>query len=244
MARTAAGAALTAQHGQLQRRLSAGMLAQLLRLWPAVDTQAPETFDLFSAAAVQLVLAGRRTSAGLAAAYLAGFGIAEGITSAVRPAPVPELPGERVDGLLRGAAVTGILNARSAGFGVAAEARQGFVKLAGQATSLVLSGGRDTVIETVVADPVIRGYQRVTSGEACAFCAMLASRGPVYATAFDVHDHCACTVEPLYEGSRMPARSVAYRSLWDRATAGLSGSDAFRAFRGALEAPADAEAAA
>jgi hypothetical protein len=146
MARTAAGAALTFQHSQLQRRLSSGMLAEILRLWPAVDTQRPATFDLFNAAAVQLVLAGRRTSSGLAAAYYAGFRIAEGIAGEARPTPAPELSGERVDGLLRGAAVTGILNARSAGFGAAAESRQGFVQLAGQATSLVLSGGRDTVL--------------------------------------------------------------------------------------------------
>lgn len=236
MARTAAGAALTASHAQLQRMLGAQVLAQLLRLWPGVSTSRPATFDLFGEAASLLVLEGFRQSAGLAAAYFAGFRVAEGVAGQAPAALAPLPSADRVRELLRAAAVVGILRARDAGRTAAAERDQGWVKLAGQATSLVLGGGRQTTLLAVSADREVRGYQRVT-GSPCAFCAMLASRGAVYTTDFEAHDHCACSVEPVYAGSRMPARSEEYLELWERSTAGLSGGDAFNAFRRALEAP-------
>jgi hypothetical protein len=244
MARTAAAAALTLSHQRLQRALSARVLAQLLRLWPAVDPRRPETFDLFSEAATLLVRDGHRQSSGLAARYYAGFRLAEGLAddapARLAPAPSPE----RVSGLLRGSAVTGILRARAAGFSAVAERDQAWVRLAGQASSLVLGGGRSTTLALVEADPQVKGWQRVTSGEACAFCAMLASRGPVYGDDdFQAHDNCACGLEPALDGSQPPGRSGEYRALWDESTAGLSGGDAFTAFRHALEAPALEEAA-
>lgn len=247
MARTTAGASLTVSHARLQRALSARILAQLLRLWPAVDTQRPATFDLFNEAAALLVLDGHRTSGGLAAAYYAGFRMAEGLGGSTTPPLAPPSPADRLRELLRGSAVVGILRARAAGLSVVAERQQGWVQLAGQATSLVLGGGRETTLLAVADDPAVKGFQRVTSGDACAFCAMLASRGPVYTEDggdFQTHDHCSCSIEPVYAGSRMSATAERYRSTWEAATSGLSGSDAFNAFRSALAGPGDLEAAA
>lgn len=244
MARTNAGTALTASHARLQRALSARILAQLLRLWPAVDTRRPETFDLFQRMAALLVLDGHRSSAGLAAAYYAGFRMAEGLGGDVRTPLAPQPPEDRVEGLLRGSAVVGILRARSAGMSASVERNQGWVQLAGAATSLVRDGGRATTLLAVANDREVRGYQRVASGNPCAFCAMLASRGPVYSDVFEVHDHCGCVGEPVYAGSRMPASSERYRSLWDETTAGLSGHDAFLAFRHAIDSPASEAVAA
>lgn len=64
-----------------------------------------------------------------------------------------------------------------------------------------LNGGRETITATIKADPKARGYQRVTSGNACEFCSMLADRGAVYGEAaadFEAHDRCGCTAEPVY----------------------------------------------
>lgn len=64
-----------------------------------------------------------------------------------------------------------------------------------------LNGGRETITQTVKADPKARGYQRVTSGNACEFCSMLAGRGGVYGAAsadFEAHDRCGCSAEPIY----------------------------------------------
>ena len=62
---------------------------------------------------------------------------------------------------------------------------------------------------------------------------MLASRGGVYGEGadFQAHDHCSCTAEPAYPGSRMTATADRFREQWDRTTRGLSGDDALNAFR-------------
>lgn len=235
MARTSEGAALTIRHQQLQLALTRTTMAQLLRLWVAFDPARAVTFDPVIAAAALVVRAANQTSAGLAAAYYGGFRIAEGLRDAI-PARLAVVPvTERVEGLLRGSAITGMLSARNAGRPPAAERDAAFVQLSGQATSLVLGGGRRTLMAAADADPDARGrIQRITTGDACAFCAMLASRGPVYQATFEAHDHDACVPEIVYPGSALPASSAAYRSTWNQATAGLSGGDAFRAFRAAL----------
>lgn len=79
----------------------------------------------------------------------------------------------------------------------------------------VIDGGRDTIDTVVTQDPVAVGYIRITKDEPCAFCLMLASRGPVYKKdSFDrsdprftgpgehkVHDACGCGLQPLYGGT-------------------------------------------
>lgn len=82
--------------------------------------------------------------------------------------------------------------------------------------SLILGGtqrriatfSRDTVIESSIADPAARGWQRVGSGE-CAFCAMLIGRGAVYGEAsadFAAHDHCNCSAAPDFNGEPRPVK--------------------------------------
>lgn len=67
---------------------------------------------------------------------------------------------------------------------------------------------RGTIIESSVADPAARGWQRIGSGE-CAFCAMLIGRGAVYSEAsadFAAHDHCSCSAAPEFEGESRPVK--------------------------------------
>ncbi|HET6865459.1 MAG TPA: hypothetical protein VFH80_06030 [Solirubrobacteraceae bacterium] len=52
--------------------------------------------------------------------------------------------------------------------------------LAGGMQRLVLDQARDTTASSVAADPAKPRYARHASANACAFCALLASRGPVY----------------------------------------------------------------
>lgn len=72
-------------------------------------------------------------------------------------------------------------------------------EMASAAQREVMAAGRETVQRTATR------WRRVTDGKPCGFCAMVASRGPVYrseATARGAggryHDHCGCTVEPHY----------------------------------------------
>lgn len=67
---------------------------------------------------------------------------------------------------------------------------------------------RLTVVDSSIADPGARGWQRVGAGE-CDFCAMLVGRGSVYSEAgadFASHDHCHCYAVPAFDGEPRPVK--------------------------------------
>lgn len=110
------------------------------------------------------------------------------------------------------------------------------VTLSGAVSRLVLSGGRDSILGNVRRDRQAVGWARLTDKDPCAFCAMLASRGPVYRSKrtaeFPAHDHCACMPVPAW--NRDEAWLQHSRDLyeqWQKVTAGNSGADARRAWR-------------
>ena len=239
MARTAAGAALTVQHREAQLALRAAMLRDLLSLWPLFQVTDFGTFDAFATLATTLVIARNRDSAGLAAAYLGGFRIVEGEAGAVTTALATSPERAVVIEELRATGLLGVLNARRAGFSVEAAKRNGWVRVAGSAGSLVLDGGRQTILHTTERDPMATRWHRVTSGDPCAFCRMLAGRGDVFnegSVGFQAHDHCSCVPEPAYPGSRPTPAALQYRAEWDQATRGLSGTEALNAYRQFLTA--------
>lgn len=117
------------------------------------------------------------------------------------------------------------------------------------------NGGRATVDQARLADPVAVGYYRETDGDPCFFCAMLASRLGVYKVdSFDqsdprfegdgkakVHDQCACHNRPLFarqDESKFPQSTREAARIWNELPstyrgAPTSGSNAIRAFRSA-----------
>ena len=135
-------------------------------------------------------------------------------------------------------------------------ARNALVEAAGTAGRHVLEGDRQAKIVAMRNDRLITGWIRVTDGNPCAFCAMLASRGPVYAKesftnarstrnprdpgvpflgdgSFKVHSNCACSLEPVYyTDTSWPGRSREFQDLWNAHIRGkYSGKDALRAWR-------------
>jgi hypothetical protein len=117
---------------------------------------------------------------------------------------------------------------------------ESFEAAAGAATRHVLTGGRRSLLTLVEADPKALAWARVTDGAPCAFCAMLASRGPVYgseaAAGFSAHDACACTAEPVYSRQApWPGRAREFQELWRETTRNTSGRDSINAFRRAYE---------
>ncbi|GGK89269.1 VG15 protein [Mangrovihabitans endophyticus] len=237
MARTGQGAALTAAHRAQQLAVRAGSLRELFTLWKMVDpTDLSGTIDVFVRAALILVDQGYDESGAAASAYFGLFRQAErvaGAAPAVRAAP--RLERAYVAGQVRGAALKGIITARRAGVSVAVAHDRGLVRVAGAVSKLVLAGGRQTLISAVDEDPRALGWSRVTSGDPCAFCRMLASRGPVYASRkladFETHDSCACTPEPGYARG-LTQQAQQWRREYDTAQqvarasgAGSSGTD-------------------
>jgi len=103
------------------------------------------------------------------------------------------------------------------------------VDISGAATRHVMNGGRDELSNMVADDREALGYIRVTDGDPCYFCAMLASRGPVYDDlSFDesdprfigagehkVHDHCGCSTEPVFDRkTKWPGKARAAETAW------------------------------
>lgn len=237
MARTTAGATLTRQHRERQLRLRAATLRDLALLWPIFNPRDLSSWTRFAAMTTVMVRVRHDESSRLAASYYQAFGVAEtGRQRTPRLARMVEA--EKVLTSLRATGLAGTTRALRAGFSPQAALRSGFVRLSGAAGRHVLSGGRTTIIDSANADDLAIGWARVTGSEPCAFCAMLASRGPVYfskaAADFKAHDHCMCGAEPHYEGAEWPGRAREFRHLWNEATRGQS--DPLNAFRRALSA--------
>lgn len=82
--------------------------------------------------------------------------------------------------------------------------------------------GREAIVDAARHDPAALGYaRRALSGNPCAFCLMLASRGAVYRNASAAllrdgedepyHDGCSCVVVPVFNRTTWPGRDEADR---------------------------------
>lgn len=118
------------------------------------------------------------------------------------------------------------------------------------ATRHATAGGRDQVVAAVKEDRRALGYVRITDGDPCFFCAMLASRGFVYKEdsfkysnymfegegVAKAHDGCQCSMKATYSrDDPLPGRSQEWQELWKTSTSRLSGPEALKAFRRAYE---------
>jgi hypothetical protein len=253
VARTPEGAALTRRHRLAQLAIRAAAIRSLLQLWPIFRATDFATFDTFAGAAATLAIARRNDSAGLAARYLEAFRFAEGVGGRVTPRLADPLPIAAARDTLRANALMGVLNGRRAGQSIQAAQQNGLVRATGTVSSLVLGGGRDTIMGSLERDRQALGWQRITGSDPCAFCRMIASRGPVFSkdtAGFEAHGHDACEPEPVYEGSEMPAQSRRFRDEFDQAQREARGAgelrrgtgndalNAYRRFLSRTEAPA------
>lgn len=79
--------------------------------------------------------------------------------------------------------------------------REGLKSAAGK---YVLGASRATIQWNVSRDPRASGWERVTSGDSCEFCEMLAGRGAVYkddTVHFAAHKSCNCAAVPSWDPS-------------------------------------------
>jgi hypothetical protein len=235
LAATELGERLTEAHYRQQVALRSLTLRQVLTLWPALRLDSFDTIDrtwpAVEQALMTLIPARFTDSAGLAARYFTLFRQAEGV-GGVADALLATAPAEElVTTALR---VTGPYTAKHL---VALKdpkaSDRTLTRLAGSVSRIVGNGGRDTLDRSVSADRRALGYARVTSPNGCAFCRLLASRGPVYkadtalrrADGKKYHDHCSCTKEPVYARDQpWPGRAREFRDEYDRVTADASSS--------------------
>lgn len=248
MAETAEADRLTQSYRQQSAALRAAAVKDVVAIWPLFDPADLErSWPALRNALLMLINLRRAEAANLAADYLRRFRELEGVSDelAVILDPTPDPIATDVSLSATGPATA--QRALSSGLTVEAAAARALVTVSGAASRIVLDGGRQTVLLTVESDRKALGWMRVTHGKTCAFCAMLASRGPVYKShrsAGDArsrparfHDHCDCTVEPVYSTStRWPATSRRAEEIWASSTVGLGGQEARNAFRVAYEA--------
>lgn len=211
--------ALTEQHRQAQLSVRARALRDFLLLWPLWHDD--ESFPNLVDATMPLVRSYRSISAALAAAYfdsarrVAG---AEGAAAAQAAAAVNEA---QVTTSLYVTGKVGHINALGAGQSPGDARKSAFVRVSGAVTRHVLEGGRDTILQSVAADPKALGWARVTDGDPCYFCLTLASRGAVYkseATAsFEAHDHCGCSAMPVWVGTQLPDQTAEWKRIYNAA---------------------------
>lgn len=193
----------TDRHRREQLAIRADAIMELRGLWQGVDVaNLRGTIGSFTTAAASLARSGFRRSVASAAAYYTVFRQAEQVAGAAPVVVATVAAGPVLADDLRGSALSGIVDGRRRGMTLSEAADSGFVKVAGALAKQILAGGRMTILESVQKDPVALGWARVTNGDPCAFCRMLASRGAIYKTKktadFEAHGQCACTIEPLY----------------------------------------------
>lgn len=198
---TAAARRLTEAHRRGQLRIAAQTIAAMRAIWPLLDPDdLDRTFERWITAALAVIDGQRDQSSRLAAAYVSAFKRAE----VSRPAVIELAPPALVDSLTTSLLVTGPLSVKRAmARGVPLGRAVGVAEASSAASAMrhTLDAGRSTIRASLAADGDAEGWTRVTSGGACKFCSMLASRGGVYSARtadFEAHDGCGCSAEPVY----------------------------------------------
>jgi hypothetical protein len=221
MARTSEGRALTRMHTKQQLALRAKVTTEVMRLYALWDLKDKQSFQRFQNAMVVVAQLRAIESATLAASYYEQFRAVDAPARAARAASRVALAAppvaEQIRASVSATARAGVFRALRAGKPYEVAMQNGLVEVSGAVSRLALQGGRDTIEQAVMRDPSALGWARVASANACGFCAMLASRGPVYkeeTVDFEAHDHCTCGSEPVYEGAEWPPNSKEYQDLW------------------------------
>lgn len=249
MATAPEAVALTEAHRVEQARISAQAALATIVLWREVHPwESDAQTDRWIAAMLKVIALLRDRSAATSRQYLTVFRQLEGVTDDFA---IPVVGGINVEQVTRSLSIVGPHEAKqriaqAGDIPIAAALDKVGIAAAKAAQRHAINGSRDTISEIILNDPKVRGYQRVTDGDPCYFCAMLASRGPVYQEdSFDhadprfhgpgdykVHDGCGCSLEPIYHsGTKPQGRAQEFETLWRTTGATKSGRAAVREFR-------------
>lgn len=245
---------LTQAHRAEQSKRAARVAVKVAQSYSRVDPSnigAVETWLLY---AVPLIVRGSDEGGGLAAKFASALRLLE-VGKPLRFAPVA---GSVEDQVRRSLSYLGPETyfdkvSKIGALDVPDQQRQALLRrakeetvgpVAASAVRHTLSSGRETLTSIPRQDPDAIGWVRVTSGKPCFFCAMLASRGPVYdydsfadsdirfsngkgRSNVKVHDGDRCSLKPLYDAKTDPLveDTEKFADMWSRWGAGGSSSD-------------------
>lgn len=206
MATTVAARRLTQAYRTSQGQIGTATVAKMRAIWPLLKgNDLDGSFDRWLTAAMPIVQGQRTTAAKTAASYLSTFKQLELGTKATR-SPIALATDLATNELATSLLVTGPISVKRAmtrGVPLIRALSVAEASSAAAAMRHAIDGGRDTILATTAADSQAVGWERVASGNACAFCQMLAGRGAVYTEDsgdFASHDGCNCSAEPVYRG--------------------------------------------
>lgn len=241
------------QHYATQFALSAALLAALRRLWPSLDPEnLAATFEPLRRGAAALGGRSALAAVSFAADYyedLRAETIPARFSAPTIDAPTAEQMEARLEAATRDmlAEIPSLVDELY----LADVTRQIEAEAEVALQAMVADAASNEIFAALGDDSRAKGWARVTRPNACYFCRMLATRGPVYLTKqtanFRAHvpidgrgGVCKCTVEPLFsEHYEAPAHIRTDMGTWERVTDGLTGRDALNEFRRAIEGRSD-----
>lgn len=166
----------------------------------------------------QIIGQGFDESAVLAGNYLRRFAVAEDFSIPDLPQVVSDAAKVFDDLLVNGPISIKQKIAKGIPPGSAKEAA--LERFLGVVQERVLDGGRDLIIGASQYRGRSGRWRRVTDGKPCAFCAMLAGRGPVYTAdtaTFRSHTLCGCTAEMVVGDWEPTKKERLWRASYDLA---------------------------
>ncbi|MEU3613521.1 hypothetical protein ABZ725_14555 [Streptomyces sp. NPDC006872] len=242
------------RYRRVQALMAARMAQQVLRVWRELMNPAKVDASWLAvrAALMPIVQQAREQSAVLARAAYTDARRDAGIDGELDPSDPLPLALKRLESALDVTGPVEFKKAIAAGKTPQQAMDAAAVRMVGSTQYLALEGGRQVMQRSVEADERATGYARVTDADPCAWCAMLASRGPVYKSAKTAgdprqggnryHDACACQAWPAFTNDE-PFIGVAEGLYddWLRETRGRGGKHAVNAFRRWWEAEGRAQ---
>lgn len=220
MARTIEGRGLTEANRRAQLRAAQRSMVKARiaynRFLDVADLDA--SFPTWVVMMQQIIGQGFDKSAVLAENYLRRFAVAEKFD-------VPDMPSVIADAALiyDNMLVNGPISIKQKiadGFGANEAKALAMERFLGVVQERVMDGGRDLIIGVSKYYGRSGRWRRVTDGQPCAFCAMLAGRGPVYTSetvTFQSHNHCGCTAEMVVGEWEPTAKERLWRASYDMA---------------------------
>ncbi|HLR84800.1 MAG TPA: hypothetical protein VK059_07600 [Nocardioidaceae bacterium] len=217
MATTVEGRRTTEDHRLAQLAIAAAAVQTVRPTWATLDVDDIDSSSFaWQMAMTRIITRYFRVSETRAARYVAAFRKAEG----AKPAAVVR-PEMNLAETMRTLTYAGpVMLKKRIGRGVPPEVahRANVSHLEGVVQQQVLAGGRSVVDHS--ARQGYGRYRRVTDADPCAFCAMLASRGPVYSEEsryFEAHPRCGCTAEEVIGGWDASKRELEWRRSYAEA---------------------------
>lgn len=198
------GVVLAQSSRQTQLEIRAELLALVAQLWPDLNLENPATsWPRWLGDMTTLLDRFHQELAREAATLYRGIRQLE--LGDPGSAVLADLPAEEWLTKALGYAAPGVYEIkRRAGLEPAQASDAALTQTLGVSSRIAMDGARTTTIDSAAADVVRVGWYRVTDGDPCAFCALMASRGAVYRSAEsagqenDWHNDCGCTVASTF----------------------------------------------